>query len=232
MAIGDIQLIEDENGKAKFPITHFRAVLNSDGENLEEFLGSYVGNSGVVVKGSVDSVSSLPNIGEIGDAYLVGEDLYIWVGNGQGDVDTPSSAWKNAGPIRGPQGVGFQSISSQEDGTFVITLSDGNTITIDLNHTHENYYTKEVVTSLPSGGFLPDVVYKLGTLSGAVTFALATTITGNVNHYFWTFSTGTTAPTVTWPNGLTWAGGSAPNVAANKTYQISVLDSIAYYSDV
>ena len=57
-------------------------------------------------------------------------------------------------------------------------------------------------------------------------------MTGNVNHYFWMFDTGSTAPTVTWPTGITWADGSAPTVAASKHYEISVLNGIAYYSEV
>ena len=36
-------------------------------------------------------------------------------------------------------GVGFQSVSSQQDGTMVITLSNGDTITVDLNHEHQQY---------------------------------------------------------------------------------------------
>ena len=87
-------------------------------------------------------MSQLPSTGQSGDAYLVGEDLYLWVGSGQGDEGTPGTAWHNGGPVRGPKGkdgVGFQSISSQQDGTIVITLTDGNTITIDLNHNHPQY---------------------------------------------------------------------------------------------
>lgn len=146
MATGDIQIIENKNGRAKFPVTHFRAVFNDDGENLEEFLADYTGGGGIVIKGSVASVSQLPSTGQSGDAYLVGEDLYLWVGSGQGDEGTPSTAWHNGGPVRGPKGedgVGFQSISSQQDGTIVITLTDGNTITIDLNHNHPQYLKYE-----------------------------------------------------------------------------------------
>ena len=42
-------------------------------------------------------------------------------------------------PARGEDGVGFQSVSSQQDGTLVILLTDGNTVTIDLNHNHPQY---------------------------------------------------------------------------------------------
>ena len=118
------------------------------------------------------------------------------------------------------------------DGTILITLTNGDVYTLDLNHNHPAYYSKVAETTQPSGGFLPDVVYSLGTLTGAVTFALAAAVSGNVNHYFWMFDTGSTAPTVTWPSGITWADGSAPTVAASKHYEISVLGGIATYMEV
>lgn len=130
------------------------------------------------------------------------------------------------------QGVGFESVASPTpaDGTATITLTNGDTITLDLNHSHPGYYAKAAETTQPGGGFLPDVVYALGTLTGTVTFALAAAVSGNVNHYFWTFDTGSTAPTVTWPSGITWVD-SAPTVAANKHYQISILGGIAAYME-
>lgn len=86
--------------------------------------------------------------------------------------------------------------------------------------------------SMPVGGFLPDVVYELGELSGTVTFALAATVAGNINHYFWTFETGASAPTVNWPAGLTWADGSAPTPGASKHCEVSVLGGVALYMEV
>lgn len=88
-------------------------------------------------------------------------------------------------------------------------------------------------TAQPSGGFLPNVLYNLGTLTGTVTFSLATPADANiVNHYYWTFDTPSTAPTITWPTGLTWVGGSAPTVAASKHYEVSILNGIAAYMEV
>lgn len=40
---------------------------------------------------------------------------------------------------KGTDGVGFEDISTAEDGSMVITLTDGSTITIDLNHEHPQY---------------------------------------------------------------------------------------------
>ena len=136
--------------------------------------------------------------------------------------------------LHGAAGVGFDDASTPAvaDGTLIIALTNGDLMTIDLNHVHPQYYSKEVETSQPQGGFLPDVIYKLGTLTGSVTFALAAAVTGNANHYFIVFDTGSTAPTITWPAGLTWADGSAPTVAASKHYEVSIMDGIAAYLEV
>ena len=175
--------------------------------------------------------SDLPEGDAVGYAFVGSENPYaIWNFDGTNWSDSGSVA----NGITGEPGVGFSSIFTPDpyDGTVIIVLSNNDTITLDLNHNHPAYYSKVAETSNPSGGFLPDVVYSLGTLTGTVTFALAAAVTGNVNHYFWMFDTGSTAPTVTWPTGITWADGSAPTVAASKHYEISVLNGITYYSEV
>jgi energy-coupling factor transporter ATP-binding protein EcfA2 len=90
-----------------------------------------------------------------------------------------------------------------------------------------------VGSSQPSGGFLPNVFYALGELAGDTTFALATPADNTiVNHYYWTFDTPSTAPTITWPTGLTWVGGSAPTLAASKHYEVSIINGVAAYMEV
>lgn len=80
-----------------------------------------------------------------------------------------------------------------------------------------------IVTTQPQGGFLPNVVYDLGTVTGTVTFSLAAASDATIaNAYFWTFETSTTAPTITWPANITWAGGSAPTVNASCHYEILI----------
>ena len=100
--------------------------------------------------------------------------------------------------------------------------------------TYDITYDQPVASSQPaSGGMLPNVLYTLGTLTGTVTFILASpTIATRVNHYYWTFETSSTAPTITWPTGITWLGGSAPTVNASKHYEISVLDGIGVSMEV
>lgn len=90
-----------------------------------------------------------------------------------------------------------------------------------------------VITTQPSGGFAPNVLYRLGTLTGSVTFTLASpSDNAIVNHYYWTFTAGSTAPTITWPSGVSWLDGGAPTVGANKHYEISILDNVGAYMEV
>ena len=181
--------------------------------------------------GVFEDAESLPEGDAVGYAFVGTEDPFA-IYNFNGEEWTDSGATVDG--ITGEPGVGFSSVSTPTpyDGTVIITLSNGDTITLDLNHNHPAYYSKVLGGAQPVGGFEPDVVYSLGTLSGTITFSLASPVTGNVNHYFWMFDTDSTAPTINWPAGLTWAAGSAPTVAASKHYEISVLNGIAYYSEV
>ena len=88
-------------------------------------------------------------------------------------------------------------------------------------------------SSQPSGGMLPNVLYKLGTLTGAVTISLATPSDGAIeNEYKFSFSADSTAPTITWDNAITeWKGNcldsnGQPVMTASKSYEISVEDGL------
>ncbi|GEO65896.1 hypothetical protein [Levilactobacillus spicheri] len=50
---------------------------------------------GLEIKGKVDTTSQLPATASEGDGYLVAEELYVWTNN----------AWKDCGPLQGPQGI-------------------------------------------------------------------------------------------------------------------------------
>ena len=206
-----------------------------------QWLASLVGPQGLsayqvaVVEGFEGSVSEwlLSLIGPPGITSAV-----ITVDNTTSDTPSATASVENGvltihiSGIKGNPGVGFGSVTSKQDGTIDIHLTNGDVMTIDLNHTHPQYYSKTAETEQPSGGFLPDVAYNLGTLTGTVVFALSAAVTGQLNHYYWVFDTGSTAPTVTWPTGITWAGGSAPTVVASKHYEVSILGGIAYCSEV
>lgn len=90
----------------------------------------------------------------------------------------------------------------------------------------------KVTTEIPDDGMLPGILYVLGTLTGSVAFSLKDD-GGTGNHWYWTFDTGAAAPTVSWPSQITrWAKGSAPEIAANTHYEVSVLDGVAAYMEV
>lgn len=90
-----------------------------------------------------------------------------------------------------------------------------------------------IATTQPTGGMLPNIMYNLGTLSENTTFTLAAPADNAiVNHYYWTFDTGGTAPTITWPAGIYWFGGRAPNINISSHYEISVLNNIAVFMEV
>lgn len=46
------------------------------------------------IKGTLDSTTQLPVVGQPGEAWVVGQDLYVWDG----------FVWKNLGPMKGPAG--------------------------------------------------------------------------------------------------------------------------------
>ena len=86
---------------------------------------------------------------------------------------------------------------------------------------------------LSSYSINPNTLTKLGTLASNVTLSLNTSSeeAGVVNVYDIIFATPTTAPSITWPEGITWVGGSAPAIAGGKTYEVSIMDNLATYGE-
>lgn len=73
----------------------------------------------------------------------------------------------------------------------------------------------------------------LGTLASAVTLSLDTASgeAGVANVYDIIFATPAAAPSITWPEGISWVGGSAPAIAGGKTYEVSIMDNLATYGE-
>ena len=222
------------------------AVIDGFEGSVSDWLASLVGPQGdpgiTDVSVSVDNNHGTPSA----TASIVNKLLQLAFFNLKGDPGQSAYALAVAlgytgteeewiASLHGEPGVGFEDVESPTpaDGTVEIALSNGNKMIIDLNHTHPQYYCKEVETEQPSGGFLPDVVYNLGTITGTVAFALAAAVPGQLNHYFWMFDTGSAAPTVTWPSSnFAWADGAGPTIAPSKHYEISVLNGIATFLEV
>lgn len=130
-------------------------VLNAVLLDMVEDLGAHAGGAvnGFIL---IDDIADLPDPGQANMGYIVGTHMYLYVGTGG---DTADGKYQDAGEFKGPpgaqgaDGVGFQSVTSAEDGTMVITLTNGDTITVDLNHVHPQY-PKYVL--LESESDLPD----------------------------------------------------------------------------
>ena len=96
-----------------------------------------------------------------------------------------------------------------------------------------------VDTSQPAGGMLPNVLYNLGTMAGSVTISLASPSDNTIaNEYMFNFTADSTAPTITWDNGITsWAGNCLdgngdPVISADKFYEVSVLNGVGIITEV
>ena len=82
----------------------------------------------------------------------------------------------------------------------------------------------------PIAGMQPGIKYDLGTLSGAVTFKVASPLVAALgNRYDFAFDSGSTAALPTWPVGLAWSGNcldqdGVPEIAASKHYEVSIAD--------
>lgn len=89
-----------------------------------------------------------------------------------------------------------------------------------------DFATTPIANSLPSGGaLLPNVFYDITEL-GDATISCASGDANKMAEYMLKFTTGATAPTITW-SGITWASGSEPTIAANKTYEVNIVDGVA-----
>ena len=74
-----------------------------------------------------------------------------------------------------------------------------------------------------------NTLYNLGEITENTTFVMGGAQDNTIaNVWCWTFETGSTAPTITWPQQITmWADGEAPIIEGNKHYEINVMNGLA-----
>ena len=78
----------------------------------------------------------------------------------------------------------------------------------------------------------PNVLYIFDNRTSTLTLTLGNPIVGIANEYHFFVVCGATAPTVNFPIGISWNGGSAPTIADDKTYEVSILNNVAAYFEV
>jgi len=101
--------------------------------------------------------------------------------------------------------------------------SDSITWTIDRNIQQMNAYYKNVIsetvyTIKPNEFYVWDEVASLD-------LSFEAEISGVANEYTFQFTSGATPTSLTLPDTIQWVNG-APNIEANKTYQISIVNNI------
>lgn len=127
------------------------------------------GRVAMVPKGEWDATTAYTRL----DVVLYQGSAWVCIQDGTGQTpDTATNYWQllslkgeqgdkgdkgdtgatGATGAKGDNGVGFASASSPAtaDGTWQIKLTNGDTITIDLNHEHQQYLKYELVQSLPA----------------------------------------------------------------------------------
>lgn len=92
--------------------------LNGDEGWAVELIPATGGGAAILSYIAVDSIANLPDPGMDGIGYLVGENLYLYVGTGG---DTLSGKYQDCGAFRGPQGIqgpqGAQGIQGPQGAT-------------------------------------------------------------------------------------------------------------------
>lgn len=204
-----------------------RLSVTNNNNNQINVRGNYTAGASGYSHSIVSYNSGLSNdeayvyeIGREGSIYNSAYFGYVYKGNSTSYATIGLFAVDRVLNICGNGGVGIWTTSPQ--------------FTLDVNgDIRGSSSTTSLPTSQPSGGMLPNRQYALGELSGDTTFSMAAGASDVTNHYFWTFSTGTTAPTITWPAAITsWYGGSAPTINASKHYEVSVLNGVAVVMEV
>lgn len=92
--------------------------------------------------------------------------------------------------------------------------------------------TMTIPDSTASQELAPNVLYIFDNRTSTLTLTLGAKIVGIANEYHFFIVCGSTAPTVNFPSGISWNGGSAPAIAADKTYEVSILNNVAAYFEV
>ena len=72
----------------------------------------------------------------------------------------------------------------------------------------------------------PNTFYKFGEVIN-LTISFAAKESGIMNEYMFEFVSGSTPTTLSVPDTVTWSGGEAPTIEANKTYQVSIVNNLA-----
>ena len=92
----------------------------------------------------------------------------------------------------------------------------------------EVFYNKQIEhgTSDTTFTLTPNVLHVWGTVT-SLKLTFGNSQDGAINEYLFQFTSGSTATSLTISDAIKWANDSAPTIAKNKIYQISVINGLA-----
>ena len=144
----------------------------------------------VTILGSYDTLEELEQAhptGNLGDAYLVAGDLYVWNG----------SAWENVGQIQGPQGpqgdtgVGISEVQPQYYLSDSPSTTTGGSWSQTLVYSAGKYiWTRERITYTNSTTGYSTAIYNSALTGACEDSARALSIASDTAQYFWFTSSG------------------------------------------
>lgn len=240
--------LKESTGAQFYPQTHLKAVIDSEGNTLDEILENLEpGGATNAVKYTEQSLTdsqkaqARKNVGACSadsasqiapEPELLPAVLYA--------AQELTAAQRTQ--ARENIGAGTSSFSGSyndlQDKPQQITLSQD--VVADKAATNKAPSSKSfyddvhpaIAYTQPVGGMLPNVFYDLGVLDGGnVTFSLAAPLDASVlNHYFFVFRTGETVPNVTWPSNIVgWINGGDPELEPMSHYEISIINGYAAF---
>lgn len=110
--------------------------------------------------------------------------------------------------------------------------SDITGLATDLAAKADKTTTLNVASSVSAQALSPNVLYTFLERTTNLTLRLTAGLLTEANEYHFFLIIGSTAPTITWPTGISWNGGSAPTIAADKTYEVSILNNVAAFIEI
>lgn len=179
-----------------------------------------------------DEIDSTPTSGS--DNPVTSGGVYTAL---QDKLDVPSTAG-TSGQVLTSDGQGSQSWQTPTSAVSDVTVGGTSVVTNGVavvpaipDVSGKADKVVYVDASTPPSTMDANKVYQYGALSGNTTFPAFTAVSPSdteVKIWCWTFTTPSTAPTITWPAEITsWNGGSAPTINAGMNYEVSVMGGVA-----
>ena len=206
-----------------YPVTSTKAVYDENNKRLDNIITGLQES----VSGELNTISKkiVPAINEVNT-------LAKSKGNG-----TITEVRMN-GASKGTSGVvdlgtvitAHQDISGKQDklvsGTNIKTINGESVIgsgdiTINSAYPEVNHGTGDTTFTLT-----PNTFHVWGEVT-SLTLNFGNETSGVANEYLFQFTSGSTATSLTLPNSIKWVNGSAPTIAKNMIYQVSILKGLA-----